>query len=520
MPHEIELKLKVTPQEAAKLRRGGRLSGLVGRSGITKILTSTYFDTPDLALRARGIGLRIRRIDRRLIQTLKMPIAGPVGTHSYREFEREVAGEVPDLRVIDDPNLLRDLLKRRIAGDLQPVFRTEFKRTIWRIKESHGEIEAALDVGEIRAGRRRMVIAELELELKSGPAQSLFDLALALQKDHSFTIEQRTKADRGYELASGEEPRPRRSKSPALDDGMTARAAFAAIAHDCIEQLRGSEAAAILGRDPEGVHQMRVGLRRLRALFSTYRRQIALEQFEPLTDEFDWLQRQLGVARDRDVFIAHTLQPLQVRLPDEPAIPAMLRASQMMREAGYRAMRLTLNDARYTRLLLLLFRWLADPQWLKPAPGGLDPLNLPILQFSARILAKRYRRLRKLGGKYADLAEQDLHQLRLQGKKLRYAAEFFRDLYPGKPTKRFIAAIADVQDHLGSLNDALVSRDLLAELGRRLSKSEDAGVAAHALGIVQGWQAARIDRDLRELRRIWKQFRGLEPFWEKGKRAG
>lgn len=514
MTSEIELKLRLSRADAVRLGRGGRFGALAGQRGTTRLMTSTYFDTPDLALRALGIGLRLRRIGQRRIQTMKLPIAGPVGAHSYRELESERAGDTPDLRSIADVDLPRGLTKRRIADDLRPVFTTDFKRTIWRIKGPDSDIEVALDLGQIKAGRRRLEFSELEFELKSGAPRALFDLALELLNDYPVSIEHRTKADRGHDLAAGHAPAPRRAQSPPLDDHMTARSAFSAIVRDCLDQLGGSEAAALLGRDPEGVHQMRIGLRRLRALFGAYRKHAPAEWLAPLSDDFDWLQRQLGAARDWDVFIAETLRPLATRLPEDPAIPAMLRVSAGRRAAGYRAMRATLGDRRYARLLLRLYRWLADPSWAASLAVGADPLDQPIGRFSKSVMTKRHRRLRKVGGKDAALPESELHRLRLQGKKLRYLAEFFRDLYPGKATKRFISALAEAQDHLGSLNDVVVSHDLLAEIGRRLSTLADASLAPHALGLVRGWQAARIDRDLGEFGKIWRNFRDLKPFWE------
>jgi CHAD domain-containing protein len=129
------------------------------------------------------------------------------------------------------------------------------------------------------------------------------------------------------------------------------------------------------------------------------------------------------------------------------------------------------------------------------------------------ILDKRYRRFRKIGGKRADLPEEELHRLRIAGKKLRYVADFFRSLYPKKPTSKFIAALAEVQDQLGSLNDAVVSRQLLLALEGRIANANDIEAARHASGLVLGWQAARIDRDLAGFQTTWRKLRQRPPFW-------
>jgi CHAD domain-containing protein len=232
-----------------------------------------------------------------------------------------------------------------------------------------------------------------------------------------------------------------------------------------------------------------------------------------LARELDWLQTQFGAARDWDVFIEESLQRLRMRLPADPAVTAMLRAAATLREEGYGVMRAALDDPRYTDLLLRLELALTDGSWGAPAEAGGALLDHPVGEFARAILDKRYKRLRKIGGKRADLPEEELHQLRIAGKKVRYVADFFRGLYPKKPTAKFIAALAEVQDQLGSLNDAIVSRQLLLALEGRIANTNDIEAARHASGLVLGWQAARIDRDLDDFQTTWRQLRDRPPFW-------
>jgi CHAD domain-containing protein len=229
--------------------------------------------------------------------------------------------------------------------------------------------------------------------------------------------------------------------------------------------------------------------------------------------ELDWLQTQFGAARDWDVFIAESLQRLRTRLPADPAVSAMLRAASSLRDEGYSVMRETLDHSRYLELLLRLELALRDGSWGTPADAVSDLLGRPVADFARMILDKRYRRFRKIGGKRADLPEEDLHRLRIAGKKLRYVADFFRSLYPKKPTSKFIGALADVQDQLGSLNDAVVSRQLLLALEGRIANTNDIEAARHASGLVLGWQAARIDRDLAGFQATWRKLRARPPFW-------
>ncbi len=515
MPEEVEIKLRLSPDRASRLRRSALLHSLARGRGRTRRLMSVYFDTPRLELKAGGAALRVRHIGQRRIQTVKLPVDGQTGLQTFREIEVDVSGDSPDLTRVPSEEMSALLGDHGAGTSLTPIFATEIRRTVWLIALHESEIEMALDLGEIRAGDRRLPISEVEFELKSGNAGRLPELALALHREVSLAWEYDTKAARGYRLAMDEPPGPEKARPVALNHDMTGRIAFAAIAQACLQQIRANEACARLGQDSEGVHQLRVGLRRLRALIGAYRNGMAVEFGNYLARELDWLQTQFGGARDWDVFIAESLQRLRMRLPADPAVSAMLRAAAVLREESYSTMRATLDEPRYTELLLRFQLALADGSWSAPLDSGGEILDRPVADFAQIVLGKRYKKLRALGGKHADLPEEELHRLRIAGKKLRYAAEFFRSLYPKKPAAKFIGALADVQDQLGSLNDAIVSRQLLLSLEGRVANANDIEAARHASGLILGWQAARIDRDLADFESTWRKLRGRSPFWTK-----
>jgi inorganic triphosphatase YgiF len=515
MTEEVEIKLRLSPERLGRLKRSAVLRSLARGRGRTRHLLTVYFDTPRFELKAAGAALRIRHLGKRRIQTIKLPINGQTGLQTLREIESDVRGDVPDLMQIPDEETKAWLRDRGVADALTPVFTTDLKRTVWLAALQESEIEVALDRGEARAGERRLPISEVELELKSGSPGRLVELTLMLHREIPIAWEFDTKAARGYRLALDQPPQPERARPIAISPDMPGRLAFVAIAHSCLRHIRANEGCARLGQDSEGVHQLRVGVRRLRALVGAYRKEIAAEFGNYLARELDWLQTQCGAARDWDVFIAESLERLHARLPGDPAVSAMLRAAAALRDESYVALRATLDEPRYTELLLRLELALTEGNWSGAAEGGGALLDRPVAEFATSVLGKRYKKLRAIGGKRADLPEQDLHRLRIAGKKLRYTAEFFRGLYPKKSVVKFIDALADVQDHLGSLNDAVVSRQLLLSLEGRIANANDIAAARHASGMILGWQAARIDRDLAELGSIWRKLRDRAPFWTK-----
>ena len=189
------------------------------------------------------------------------------------------------------------------------------------------------------------------------------------------------------------------------------------------------------------------------------------------------------------------------------------------RQAAYEKAHDVLLNQRYTELLLRLEMWLESGGWA--ARGGAADaaaLAMPVGRFAAGVMEKRSRKLAKAAHKHGELSEAEFHAIRLLAKKLRYPSEFFRELYPPQAVKRHLKGLAEIQDTLGSLNDAVVGKDLLEEIERRMTDgrtADEGALAAAALGLVHGWQAACIERDLMRFAAAWKSFSENKPFWRR-----
>ena len=324
-------------------------------------------------------------------------------------------------------------------------------------------------------------------------------------------------SDRGYRSSDDEPARPERAQPIAMSSDMPGRSAFEAIARSCLRQIKANEACAELGRDAEGVHQFRVGLRRLRSLLGAFRKQLAPELCEYLEEHLDWLQVSSGSARDWDVLIAGSLETLRALQPDDPALPAMLSAAKAQRDESYDRLRAAFRDPRYAELLLRLELALAEGTWSASTDDRDGPLSRPVPELASRILNKHYKRFCGIHGKH-DLPEEQMHRLRISGKKLRYIAEFFSGLYPKPSAKTFVNALSGVQDCLGSLNNSVVGRHLAQLLERRLASSTDEGTAKHASGVLLGWQAAHAVRAVDEFPAAWRKLRNRPPPWVEERR--
>lgn len=517
---EIELKLTL-PGGAAKVRPT-TLRRLLGASAPAKtsVLETTYFDTPDSWLKGRGMALRVRHIGTRRIQTLKVPGGGLDGLQSYLEFESEIKGTRPLLSAINDAKLRQRLQRANIMAQLRPVFTTRFERAAWLVTRGDSQIEVALDIGSIdtksaQAKHLRAPIAEIELELKSGQPVDLFHCAERLVEDVPARLGLATKAARGYALADGFKAEPVRAEPLELARKGTAGDAFGAIVRSCLDQLRANEAAIHESEDDEAIHQFRVAIRRFRATIGAYRELIDDGAHAAMSIDLRWLQRQFGPARDLDVLIAETLVPMQARLLGQTAVGPLLNVAKAARAEARRRAHQALDNPRYAVMLLQIYRLLLADDWRGRSAVAQFGLDRPVREFADEWLGKAHKRLVRLGGEHAELSEVELHRLRLLAKKMRYGAQAFASLYRAKRTDKYLLHLGAIQDHLGSLNDAVVGRHLLVELIGRLASERGLGAADINLlqGVVLGWQSRRISQDLAGFRATWEGFRAQKKFW-------
>ena len=449
---EIELKLDLPPDGAAPIRALPLLRGIEPR---TAQQSSTYFDTPDQAIRNAGFSLRVRRTGERYIQTVKQGGEGAAGLFDRPEWEQEVAGREPDLAVAA-ATPLGGVLTKKVRKRIAAAATVEVERTVWLAARDGAEVEITLDTGTIADGDgRALPIAELELELKDGDAAALFGLALEIGEAASVRLGVLTKAERGYALLDGTLERAAKAGPVPLQPGMSAAEGFAAIAFSCLRQFRLNEELVERTADPNALHQARVAMRRLRSAFSLFRPLIADEPFARLREEVRWFTDQLGDARNLDVLLK--------RIGGKASAAALRDALTAEREAAYARVREALGSARLRRLMLELAAWIETGPW-RQRPQASEPIR----SFAAVQLGKRWRKVKKGGKHIRTLEIEPLHRLRIEVKKLRYASEFLASLQTGDDRlarqAAFTDALEDMQEALGELNDAETGRTLLEDL--------------------------------------------------------
>ncbi|MBY0576301.1 MAG: CHAD domain-containing protein [Gallionellaceae bacterium] len=503
MAVETELKLRIAPEQLARLKRHPLLKMHQVTRPVTRRLYNIYYDTPKLELHRAAMALRLRRAGRQWLQTLKGGGEVKAGMHQRNEWEVPVRRAALDFSMPDAAEW-DEYLPLPLRKKLQPVFVTDFSRNSRMLDWQGAQIELCIDRGEVFTERHSTPICELELELKAGEPQQLFELALALLDIVPLELESISKAERGYRLLSGYSDKPAKGAMPDFAKTDTLANVLQKLIWSCLAHLQNNLHGMMGGDDAEYLHQVRVALRRLRVLLRMAEKFCADAQLSELIKDIAGLCVYLGRVREWDVFIGQTLQPMRARMAGHAGLQAVLTVSERRRDARYAELRSMAQARELQRLMLRFALWMNGPYWQQQDKAA--PLARDFASRHLRKLAKRFARSGQ-GLDSADAAQ--LHALRIIVKKLKYSVEFFAMLYRKQKAQAHLAALSEIQEVLGQINDVAVAHRLLDELAvmpELLAHQE-------ALASVKGWIAHELSRLLTMLRNAIRHFDKQPAFW-------
>jgi CHAD domain-containing protein len=279
---------------------------------------------------------------------------------------------------------------------------------------------------------------------------------------------------------------------------------FRATLSDCLAQLTANVATLRVGRSVEGLHQLRVALRRLEVVLKAFGEEFQQDWLSDLRSRAKILSSRLGPARDLDVFLTELLDAPAEGNENEAFLNLRARMEEMRDRAWKEA-----GDCVAG----------ADFALFTEDVAGLAHSRLPLARdtklsrVAKRLLDRQQARALKRGKKARDGDEANLHGLRIALKKLRYTAEFLAPLYPRRKVKHYVRELRGLQEHLGAINDIAHVRATIAKLLRETEAKRPAPGERYAAGLVAGWYRARRPHIAKQALRRWKKFRKVEPFW-------
>ncbi|WP_424626881.1 CHAD domain-containing protein [Bradyrhizobium sp. SYSU BS000235] len=501
-PKEVEIKLEL-PGELKELP----LSSNDNDPAQSEDLTSVYFDTDRLKLHKHGVTLRVRRVGDHYVQTIK----ASDGTLFERgEWEAEIGGDRPDLDVARG-TALQSFIDENFLNELRPVFETRVRRSTYPLITKDYEIMLSVDHGSIDTGKDTIALNEAELELKRGSRAHLFRIARSLSRSAHADLAVKSKSQRGYELLDGYKAAVEKTDSVTIEAGMRTSDAFRLVASMCLKQVVANR-SAVLASDPEGIHQMRVGLRRLRTAISLFSDIIPGKKTDDIKVELKWLTAELSPSRELDVFVNGVVHPLEGSAHSAELRPLAAELSKR-RDAALERAKAAVCSQRFRNLTLNVAEWLEIGRWRRPQDMLLrERCEQPVEATAVAQLNRRWRKIRKRGRRLLELDATQRHKLRIQAKKVRYASEFFEALFPGKKLqkrqRKFVAAVKDIQNCLGDLNDISVHISRSKEIAAEISE------ATFAAGLVVGHEEAREAAVLVAAEQAHKSFSKARPYWK------
>jgi len=502
---ELELKVELDKSDVGWLVGEFAGGGVSVGPAATRELRTVYFDTPEHDLHAAGVSLRLRRQDGGWLQTVKVDQHVEDGLCNPIELQAFVEEERPDIRKITDKKVRRAVEKALSDASLRPVFETVVQRTTRCIKVQDSEIELAVDDGEFRAGNKRQDLREAELELKAGSAEGLLLAAEKLLAGHELKLSSRSKAERGYRLALGKKDtstEPEGARPVRVSRKDSSRKSLSSMLDSAVRQVLVNRRAVLESDDPEAAHQLRIGLRRLRAalrVLSPLAGRSPLHAFERSARD---IGRCVGSLRDADVLISGIHAPVEGTATDKTGFDELHEALVRNREARRDEVRQVLSGPQWVKLQLYLTLW---PRTLEEADG----LNKPIAKYAREVLAKAWKKPAKLGRHLDSLDSAQRHDMRKALKKLRYQAEFMAPLFDKRDGKEFIHQLKALQDVFGYLNDVRMA-PRLTEIQREQQAGSD---AARAASYAIGHHDAEARHVWRRAGKAWRKLERSPRFW-------
>ena len=492
---ELELKLEIPSNRllrvAAAMREG---------KATRQRLHARYFDTEEGTLAKHGLVVRVRKEGRRWVQTAKGPSGGLLERLEHNvEIAAPAAGEIPavDLaRHVGTPvgRKIFQALKRKAHQTLPiPVllYEVDVQRLKRSVKFADSVVEVALDQGRIVSSPRSLVLCELEVELKHGKPEHAVQLARNWCAQYGLWLSSTTKSIKGQRLR-GERcfGSAVSATAPEFDRHADGKQIVMAVLQSCLKQVLANASEVAGGSvDPEHIHQLRIGIRRLRT---------AIRELEPLAEGMEpaWEAplvdafRDLGRHRD-DSWLALGLQP-RIEAAGGPSVDTH-HAGADIPEPGDVVRLPAFQDALFC---LIGFVHCAES-------GNAGSTH----EIAKKVVRARLKKLRsqvvKDGTKFLSLDEMRQHRVRKRLKRLRYLTEFSAPLFSTRGIRAFDSALHPAQDALGLYNDELMA---LQAYRRLASKDPQAWFGV-------GWLSARRIPNASVCRHELEAFAQVRPFW-------
>ncbi len=480
-------------------------SGFSLAPGSTRELTDTYLDTEDWRLYRAGYALRVRRkgsnktseVTMKSLARAENGAGGQVRRREISERVRNGDGGFPDLSEARGP--VGERLRALVGSHgTRPLFEIRTRRRTFSLRlevqddsvesrtdgdGSPGEIvqdasgnvrrsgdglrlaEIALDATEIRfdngeePARLSRVEVEVEEEIEEEALAEVSRFVEEMRRSLELEPATTSKYEAGLFAAGLSPDGDPEFGADGVDASMSAGEVAFAILRKQFAAMQAHEPGTRLGEDAEELHDMRVATRRMRAALKLFSGALP-QRAGFFRDELKWVASSLGEVRDLDVQIEQLQALSSEEEEDRETFGGIITAVKNRRVEARERMLEALDSDRYERFVSSFAETLRRGQEGEEHGEGLA--NEPITAVAPDLISRRYKKWRKAGKHLSEESPpEEYHELRKEGKRLRYALEFLTDVYGEKPTGKLVKPLKELQDGLGRHQDLIVAAELL-----------------------------------------------------------
>lgn len=411
----------------------------------------TYFDTFDWRLHGSGFHLQ---------QSKDIWILTRMDSKDTMELTK---GPSPDQRVFswDFPaGQLRTLLKSVLdARALLPMATLESTTTSIRILNKDTKTVAFLVSEDQQANGTENILRTVRLQGIRGYKKQKKSIRRLL-KSHGIVDQAlpRHVFEEGVRSV-GRSPGDYNSKfSIQLDPNSTAKQAAIQIYRQLLATMLRNEEGILKDLDSEFLHDFRVAIRRTRSGLSQIKNALPPEVTDHFKNEFSYLGGLTGPTRDLDVYLLYE-ENYKSRLPPglQTALHTFFTDLAVRRSEEQRKLVRALKAGRYRQAMKEWQLYLENDDGVFAADA-----DVPVIDLARKIIFRRYKKIMKAGMMITLTSpDENLHRLRIHGKKLRYSLEFFASLFPEDEINRVIKQLKRLQNNLGDFNDLSVQQNML-----------------------------------------------------------
>lgn len=427
----------------------------------------------------------------------------------YYEVDSRLAAAGPSLRQYRVPtgDINTDQRPEEAAPRASKVSETAFDRWRAEFKYKTSLLEITVDLGMVWSGPEAErpfegAIGEVRLAHISGDPADLFLVARLMLENVSLRLSAHSKRDAATLIVSGRQfATPRFPPfSASVIDGAAAILQRALI--NSTQRIIRLQTLILDARAPEGVHKLRVELRRLRAVEQVFRRAAKCPPLQRLAHRARDIARALGPARDWDVFLDQTLPAIAENRYAVNGFARLKASAHAYRAMAWADASAQIADPEFSSFALDLLATAHLQPWRT------KELDLPAQNFGASALDRAVSKTCDVARGINPADPASFHALRLALKKLRYGVQLFRGIYPKAVRKPYMRAMAALQDASGVLNDAIVAQKLA-----NTAAAGEGPEAMRAAGFICGYYAARAEAAAKEIDGAWTMFEKNQPFW-------